>query len=229
MVSARAGDDVRGMRAMAGLLLTAVLAAGATAPATATLAEETDEEYAERVCPDQPNTTCAPRYGVTTPGGGDSVSHKGWPKITGVLWKVDDNADRRMTGGGRNDELLGHHGDDVLDGGEGHDVLWGDWDPKQSGAQANRQVDKLLGGPGNDWLYSSHGRNTIRGGSGKDYVWAYYGRGTIDCGPGFDTLRVRLVNEYTYRNCERIKNFCAYGSKPGLQGGCYKPGERPRS
>ena len=26
--------------------------------------------------------------------------------------------------------------------------------------------------------------DVVKGGAGKDYVWAYYGRGTIDCGPG---------------------------------------------
>ncbi len=122
-----------------------------------------------------------------------------------------------------NDELLGHHGNDVIRGAGGRDVLWGDWDPRN---HPSRQRDRLDGGSGNDWLYSSHGRNTIRGGRGNDYVWAYYGKGTIDCGPGRrDTARVRLNGPYRVRNCERIRNFCAFGSKPG--GGCYKPGERP--
>jgi Ca2+-binding RTX toxin-like protein len=168
---------------------------------------------------------CGPGHGRRTPGGGEKVSHKGWPAVTGVLWKAIGNHGSVMRGGPRNDELLGHHGDDRLNGGAGRDILWGDWDPV---GNTTRQRDVLDGGPGNDWLYSSHGRNTIRGGTGNDYVWAYYGHGTIDCGPGFDTLRVRLVNRYRWRNCERIKNFCAFGSKPGNKGGCYKPGERPR-
>ena len=63
----------------------------------------------------------------------------------------------------------------------GHDILWGDWDPSNNNT---RQKDVLDGGPGNDWLYPSHGSTVVKGGAGKDYVWAYYGRGTIDCGPG---------------------------------------------
>jgi len=165
---------------------------------------------------------CGPGNGRRTPGGGDKVSHRGWPAITGVLWKVLSGS-HRLTGGPLNDELLGRHGNDVIRGGPGSDVIWGDWDPK---GNTRRQRDVLDGGRGNDFIYSSHGYNRIRGGAGNDYIWAYYGRGTIDCGSGYDTLRIRLVNDYRVRNCERVRNFCAHGSKPG--GGCYRPGERPR-
>jgi len=168
---------------------------------------------------------CGPGNGRKTPGGGGSVSHKGWPAITGILWKILDSGRHQRTGGPGNDELLGHHGNEVIHGGAGRDVIWGDWDPSNN---ATRQVDRLFGDAGNDWIYSSHGRNTIRGGAGKDYVWAFYGRGSIDCGPGFDTLRIRISNQYSAKNCERIKNFCSFGSKPGNAGGCYKPGERPK-
>lgn len=168
---------------------------------------------------------CQDGGGRRTPGGGEKVSHKGWPRITGVFWQVVGDRGRRFTGGSENDELLGHHGSDRIRGGAGRDVIWGDWDPRNNNTW---QRDRLSGEAGNDWIYSSHGVNTIRGGRGKDYIWAYYGRGSIDCGPGFDTLRVRMVHKYRYRNCERIKNFCAFGSKPGNAGGCYKPGEKPR-
>lgn len=170
---------------------------------------------------------CGPGAGRRTAGGGAKVSHKGWPSITGILWKVTMAGGRhRMAGGPKNDELLGHLGDEVLHGRGGKDVLWGDWDPYDNNT---RQVDRLYGEAGNDWIYSSHGRNTISGGAGKDYIWAYYGRGTIDCGSGFDTVRIRAGAPYRVRNCERVKNFCSFGSKPGNKGGCYKPGERPAS
>lgn len=170
--------------------------------------------------------SCGPGNGRKTAGGAGTgnVSHVGWPAITGILWKVTGGGDHQHVGGKRNDELLGHHGSDKISGGNGNDVIWGDWDPVNN---TTHQSDVLKGGRGNDWIYSSHGRNRITGGPGNDYVWAFYGRGTIDCGPGNDTLRVRLSGRYTYRNCERIKNFCSFGSKPG--GGCYKPGERPKT
>lgn len=169
---------------------------------------------------------CQPGGNRKVAGGGEKVSHKGWPSITGVFWQVEAfRAGRKFTGGPKNDELLGHHGSDRINGKGGKDVIWGDWDPRNNNTW---QKDVLTGGPGNDWIYSSHGRNRISGGPGRDYIWAYYGRGTIDCGAGkSDTVRVRLVNRYTIRNCERLKNFCGHGSKPG--GGCYKPGEKPAS
>ncbi|MEV4419811.1 calcium-binding protein [Patulibacter sp. NPDC049589] len=212
----------------AAALAVAVLAAGsAGALAAGSDPAPADPDGAAALCPPLRDAEgCVDGGGRTTPGGGDTgkVSHAGWPKVTGILWKVNDSRDSTKTGGARNDELLGHHGSDRMIGKGGKDILWGDWDPKNNGT---KQVDVLDGGAGNDWLYSSHGRNVIRGGAGNDYVWAYYGRGTIDCGPGKDTLRVRLENDYTYRNCETIKNFCAFGSKPG--GGCYKPGEKPKA
>jgi hypothetical protein len=190
-----------------------------------------DEAYAARVCPPvrRDRYTCGPGWGRQTPGGGGKVSHKGWPKVTGVLWQIRDvRGGYTLVGAELNDELLGRHGSDRIRGNAGKDIIWGDWDPKNNNTW---QRDLLDGGPGDDWIYSSHGRNTIAGGAGDDYIWAYYGRGTIDCGPGRgDTARIRLepANQYRVRNCERIKNFCAHGSKPGNKGGCYKPGEKPR-
>jgi len=180
----------------------------------------------EALCePRRAAETCGPGHGRRTPGGGEKVSHRGWPAITGILWQVRGSHDASRTGGPRNDELLGHHGSDVIGGEGGRDVLWGDWDPRNN---PTRQHDRLDGGAGDDWIYSSHGRNAIRGGAGNDYVWAYYGTGTIDCGPGRgDIARIRLESPYRVRNCERIRNFCGHGSKPG--GGCYKPGENPAS
>ena len=174
--------------------------------------------------PRQPNVNCAPGAGGKTAGGGDKVPHKGWPAVTGILWKVLDSTGRKKVGGPDNDELLGHHGSDRLSGAAGNDILWGDWDPERN---SSRQRDVLDGGPGNDWLYPSHGRSVVKGGPGRDYVWAYYGRGTIDCGPGTnDTARVRLNGPWKVRNCEHVLHFCAFGSDG--HGGCLKPGEKRR-
>jgi hypothetical protein len=147
---------------------------------------------------------CGPGNGRRTSGGGDKVSHAGWPAVTGILWKVLDSTGHKKVGGPANDELLGHHGSDRLFGGKGNDILWGDWDPANNNTH---QKDLLDGGPGNDWLYPSHGPSVVRGGPGKDYVWAFYGRGTIDCGPGQDTARVRLNGAWKVRNCERVLHF----------------------
>jgi Ca2+-binding RTX toxin-like protein len=147
----------------------------------------------------KPGTQCQAGNNRQTPGGGDKASHEGWPAISGVFWKVLVG-DHSFDGGTRSDELLGHHGSDFIRGGPGADVIWGDWDPV---GNTEAQRDRLSGGSGDDWIYSSHGRNTIRAGGGNDVVWAFYGRGTVDCGPGNDTIRIRHSNEYRFRNCER--------------------------
>ncbi|MDQ8043480.1 MAG: hypothetical protein REI11_02675, partial [Patulibacter sp.] len=96
-------------------------------------------------------------------------------------------------------------------------------DPKNN---SSGQTDHLYGGDGDDYIYTSHGRNTVTGGAGDDFVYAYYGRGTIDCGPGkHDTAKIHLDgNPYKVKNCERILNFCAYGSIGNTR--CAKPGEK---
>jgi hypothetical protein len=173
------------------------------------------------LCRDTPaNVSCRPGNGMQTAGGGEKVSHKGWPSITGVFWKVHDSTGRTKAGGPDNDELLGHHGSDNLSGAGGKDVLWGDWDPANNNT---RQHDVLRGGAGNDFIYPSHGQTETYAGAGKDYIWAFYGHGTIDCGPGYDTVRVRTNGAFKLRNCEVVGHFCQYG--PDGNGGCLKPGE----
>ena len=151
------------------------------------------------------------------------MSHAGWPAITGIFWMVTGDHDASQTGSHLTDELLGHHGSDRIEGGAGRDVIWGDWDPM---GNTTRQRDTLLGGAGADRIYPSHGTTTVRAGAGNDDVWAYYGKGVIDCGPGDDLARVRRQRQALLRSCERVRHFCAFGSKP--DGGCYEPGEKPR-
>src|SRR5689334_17040469 len=153
------------------LLLITTSAAVAALPAAAGSAAETDT--VARLCSGADAAVrCQPGNGRQTPGGGDKVSHKGWPAITGVFWQVMDSTGRHAVGGPDNDELLGHHGSDKLSGGAGKDVLWGDWDPAHNNGT---QRDVLRGGAGNDYIYPSHGRSAVYGGPGKDYIWAFYG------------------------------------------------------
>jgi Ca2+-binding RTX toxin-like protein len=147
--------------------------------------------------------SCSAGEGRQTPGGNGSVSHAGWPAVTGVLRQADDGG-RALDGGEANDELLGGHGSDRLVGGAGSDILWGDKNPTQNNTW---QRDVLTGGVGNDWIYPSHGTNTVRAGTGADHVKAYYGHGTIDCGPGHDTAQVRMNGAYRLANCEHVVHF----------------------
>lgn len=178
-----------------GLALGCVLAALAAAPPVGA---------DSALCAGQlPGIRCFAGNGRHTPGGHGSVSHAGWPAITGVL-TVADGGGRRSAGTDLNDELLGGDGSDVLSGGPGDDVLWGD---KNATGNDTWQHDVLWGGPGDDWLYTSHGANAVHAGPGDDHVWAYYGHGTIDCGAGHDVVRVRRNGAYRLRGCEVVRWF----------------------
>ena len=206
-------------------LVPLALIIGLFAPAAAS-AQETDPAYIDSVCAtEKPGEVCSGGDGRKTPGGGNTgnVSHKGWPPITGVLWKVNvSGGTHRLVGGDLNDELLGHHGNDTVIGNAGKDVLWGDW---QLSGNGTGQSDTLRGGDGNDFLYPSHGKNNMYGGDGNDRIIAYYGHGLIDCGKGDkDYAQTRWQsNAYKVVNFEHIRHFCAFGSKPN--GDCKKPGE----
>jgi len=87
--------------------------------------------------------------------------------------------------------LLGGNGNDVIHAGPAGDVIWGDYKPS---GQPTNQVDRLYGGPGNDWIYSSHGTNYIWTGAGEDNVQLVYGQGVVHCnGPGHKTLVMRKL------------------------------------
>ena len=147
-----------------------------------------------------PGIRCQAGHGRRTRGGGHKVSHIGWPAVTGILWMA--GAQGRSDGGTKlNDELLGGHGSDVISGGTGRDILWGDQLPVGNNTW---QHDVLGGGPGNDWIYTSHGANAIDGGPGNDHIWGHYGHGTIDCGPGYDVVHVKRHSTYRLRHCERV-------------------------
>jgi hypothetical protein len=187
-------------------------------------AGSTQEADPDAICgPPKQGEHCGPGNDRHTSGGGEKVSHKNWPSVSGILWIVNDSGNHQKTGGPDNDELLGHHGSDRIEGNDGNDIIWGDWDPKNNN---EHQRDKLYGNTGNDFIYPSHGLTKVEGGPGNDYVYAYYGRGTIDCGPGkYDRARVRLEgNPFRTRRCETVGHFCSIG--PDGHGGCLKPGEK---
>ena len=102
-------------------------------------------------------------------------------------------------------ELLGGHGNDALYAGPWGDVLWADYKPS---GQPTTQVDRVFGGNGRDFIYASHGTNTIAAGGGDDWIKAHFGRGSIDCGGGRDLLYIsrRAQRHYTIQGCERISH-----------------------
>ena len=132
-----------------------------------------------------------------------------WPRINGELWINSADLDTSHAGARKNDELLGGHGDDVLHGRRGHDVIWGD---HKATGNTEYQRDRLRGGSGKDWIYASHGRNRIHGGGGDDTIRVWFGRGFVDCGAGADDIlyvsktQNRKVKR---RNCETVSHKSA--------------------
>jgi Ca2+-binding RTX toxin-like protein len=132
------------------------------------------------------------------------ADHSQWPRIhIDDVKRSDKEGTTHLTGSEANDELMGHHTSDRLEGFGGSDVLWGDFDPI---GQPPSQVDRIFGGPGNDFIYGSHGRNIIRGGEGNDAISVHYGRGIVDCGPGRDIYHVARSRKkgYRFKNCEKV-------------------------
>ena len=169
-------------------------------------------------------TNCQEGNNRRVTGSGKKVYGDRWPRLSGLLWIAQSKSkDVTLQGTDESDELLGFGGDDELHGYGGADIIWGNFHPS---INPTGQRDLIDGGAGNDWLYTSHGRNTVLGGPGNDFLYAYYGRGTLDCGPGKqDTAKIRLgTGQYKVKNCERILNFCAFGSIDGKRGA--KPGEK---
>jgi RTX calcium-binding nonapeptide repeat (4 copies) len=131
------------------------------------------------------------------------VSHAGWPHISPSHLHFAKPSGSHLVGTHKSDELLGQGGSDTLDGNGGSDVLWGDQKP---GKQPATQHDVINGGDGNDFIYTSHGFNTVDAGAGNDQVHAHFGQGSIDCGPGTDLLFLshKSQKHFKIHGCERI-------------------------
>jgi Ca2+-binding RTX toxin-like protein len=147
------------------------------------------------------------------------AGHQFWPKMTqNDVQKAAEfrgttlNAKQNASG-----ELLGWHGSDTLTGGNRSDVLWGDHDGT---GQPTGQWDRMYGGDGSDFIYSSRGRNTIEGGNHNDAIKARYGRGVVNCGPGKDIVHIpkRRKRNWKFKNCEkfeyRTESQVGHGLKP---------------
>jgi Ca2+-binding RTX toxin-like protein len=157
------------------------------------------------------------------------TSHKGWPKITGVLVMNKHDASRPIDARPGHDLFAGtdrsyscdgvhknrscahrsgvvaRRGHNELLGGHGNDTIHagpqGDviWGDYKPSGQPTSQVDRLYGGGSRDFIYASHGTNIIHAGGGRDYIKAHFGRGIVDCGGGRDTLYISRRAQKGYR------------------------------
>ena len=143
-------------------------------------------------------TQCQPGNNRQTAGGGDKASHEGWPAISGVFWKVLD-------------------GDHLFVGGAAQRRAARAPRQRRHPRRPRRRRDLGRLGPGRQRarparpavrrlrrrldLHEPRDQH-VRGGSGDDVIWAFYGKGTVDCGPGYDRVRKRYSNRYRFKNCE---------------------------
>ena len=138
---------------------------------------------------------------------------------TGFENVVGTRQDDVITGDDGPNILLGDQGSDVISGLGGDDVLVGglgkavedgsNWRYENtlgltqtligcSSAQAG-EVERLLGGAGNDQLYGSMGDDTLDGGVGSDRFWG---------GPGSDTIILRAGDgASTLQNANVLTDF----------------------
>lgn len=189
-------------------LLVAVLALGATAaPAVASTSHEGWPAFTGVLLMNK-NDASRPldgRPGQDPFGGTDaSYSCDGVNKRGACQARFVADGDRRvMTDRAGHNKLLGGHGSDKIHAGPWGDVIWGDYKPS---GQPTSQRDTLTGGAGNDFIYASHGLNRIHGGAGNDKIRVNFGHGTVDCGPGTDTLYAgrRARRKYKITGCEHI-------------------------
>jgi hypothetical protein len=138
----------------------------------------------------------------------------GWPSFIGGRLEAPDvtppgnsrhGPDRGTTfhgTPGQATELLGGHGNDTLHGGGGNDVIWGDAIPNGP----STQHDRLYGGTGNVFIYTSRGYNYVVSGPGHDVIHAEFGRGIIYCGRRDDIVYVKPQSRrsYHFHGCRRF-------------------------
>ena len=119
------------------------------------------------------------------------ASHQGWPPDQCLKMDKGSAGLSHTLLGLRHvhNWLLGGYGNDTIYAGERGDVIWGDYHPS---GQPEGQIDRIHGGAGEDWIYSSHGFNEIWTGAGNDHLALVYGHGIVYCdGPGVKTFVMR--------------------------------------
>lgn len=108
-----------------------------------------------------------------------------------------------LTGGKRNDSLVGKNGKDRLSGLENNDILVG-----------NGGNDILSGGSGNDKLYGGSGTDTLYGGADADTLYGGLDTDTLYGGTGRDVFALE-----TGIGRDLIKDFTVGQDKLGLTNG----------
>ena len=95
----------------------------------------------------------------------EKVSHKGWPKITGILWQVTDSRDHERTRHrGQRRAARPPRRRQAASAATARTCCGATGTPRTT---TTNQSDVLRGGDDNDFLYPSHGKNLLYGGAGQ--------------------------------------------------------------
>lgn len=130
--------------------------------------------------------------GVATGEGSDTVVvAQPQPEIGYVIELFGSTHSDHVLGTEGSDQLVGQGGGDWIEGRGGDDLVMNAWD-EYSPARGENADDHFDGGPGEDFVDSTGGTDTLWGGEGADHVRKERGTTTIDAGPGRDMIEVYL-------------------------------------
>ena len=132
------------------------------------------------------DTIGAVRPGTATGSTTDYVIDQNADTIGDLL--VGDGFDPAIT----NNQLvlnLAVVGNDIIVGGNGKDVIWGDNGPTQGANTPIGGNDLIFGGNGDDSIYGQGGNDSLKGENGNDTIDGGAGNDIIDGGFGADNLR----------------------------------------
>jgi len=106
-----------------------------------------------------------------------------------------DGKDNDIDGGSGEDVLAGMGGADQLDGGKHDDLIFGGAGDDELDGESGDDIifggsgnDEISGGSGDDFLIGGDGNDDIDGGSGNDVIFAGSGYDKVDGGSGTDVM-----------------------------------------
>ena len=123
---------------------------------------------------------------------------------------------------------MGGRDDDVINGGSGHDILYGDRTDRSSVYAGNDVIhgndgmDQLFGGRGDDTLFGDSGlydtlfgddgNDYLNGGAGTDYMYGGHNDDTLIGGTGRDFLHGMNGDDYLDGSCDGQRDFLSGGA-----------------